>query len=186
MKYVALLRGINVAGQKRVPMADLRQVFEGLKFKDIETYIQSGNVVFSYDQGAKGDHAGEIKAMITAIEKAIQKKFGFEVPVIVRTEKDWPKILKGNPYTAEAKKDPKFLHVLMLEAKPKDPKLDELKTYCQNGEKFTLKGSELYVYYGSGAGKSKLVLSVIEKKLGTSGTARNWLTMQTLAEMLET
>lgn len=178
MKYVALLRGINVAGQKRVPMADLKKVFEGLKFKNIETYIQSGNVVFEYHEWKTGP-------MVMAIEKAIEKKFGFEVDVVVRTEKDWPKILKSNPYTAEAKKDPKFLHVFMLEGKPRDPKLDELATYCQNGEKFTLRSSELYVYYGAGAGKSKLVLSVIEKKLGTSGTARNWLTMQTLAEMLE-
>ncbi|MBN8220181.1 MAG: DUF1697 domain-containing protein, partial [Spirochaetes bacterium] len=123
--------------------------------------------------------------MVAAIEKAIHRKFGFEVEVVVRTQKDWPKILKGNPYTAEAKNDPKFLHVLMLAAQPKTPKLDELETYCQNGEKFTLKGSELYIYYGAGAGKSKLVLGVIEKKLGTSGTARNWLTMQTLAEMLK-
>lgn len=177
MKYVALLRGINVAGQKSIKMADLKKLFEDLKFKNIETYIQSGNVVFSY-------HEWQTGPMVTAIEKAIQKKFGFEVDVVVRTEKDWPKILKGNPYTAEAKKEPKFLHVVALEAKPKAPKLDELETYCQNGEKFTLKGSELYVYYGAGAGKSKLVLGVIEKKLGTSGTARNWLTMQTLAEML--
>lgn len=178
MKYVALLRGINVAGQKRVPMAELKKVFESLKYKDIATYIQSGNVVFSCE-------AGETEPMVAAIEKAIHRKFGFEVQVVVRTQKDWPKILKGNPYTAEAKNDPKFLNVLMLAAQPKTPKLDELETYCQNGEKFTLKGSELYIYYGAGAGKSKLVLGVIEKKLGTSGTARNWLTMQTLAEMLK-
>lgn len=177
MKYVALLRGINVAGQKRVPMAELKKLFESLKFTDVATYIQSGNVVFSY-------HESKANPMVTTIEKAIHKKFKFEVPVVIRTEKDWPKILKGNPYTAEAKKEAKFLHVFMLAATPKSPKLEELKTYCQNGEKFALKGSELYVVYGEGAGKSKLVLSVIEKKLGVAGTARNWLTMQTLAEML--
>ncbi len=177
MKYVALLRGINVAGQKRVPMAELNKLFESLKFKNVETYIQSGNVVFEY-------HEWETKPMISAVEKAIQKKFGFEVPVVIRTEKDWPKILKSNPYAGEAKKIPKFLHVFLLSATPENPKLTELKTYCQAGEKFELKGSEFYAVYPAGAGKSKFVLSVIEKKLGVTGTARNWLTMVTLAEML--
>lgn len=177
MKYIALLRGINVAGQKSIKMAELKELFEDLKFRNVQTYIQSGNVLFEY-------HDWETGPMVTAIEKAIKKKFSFEVDVVVRTEKDWPKILKSNPYGAEAKKEPKFLHVFMLKAKPKAPKLDELETYCQNGEKFTLRGSELYVYYGAGAGKSKLALSIIEKKLRISGTARNWLTMQTLAEML--
>jgi uncharacterized protein (DUF1697 family) len=184
MKYAALLRGINVAGQKRVPMADLKKIFESLKFKNIETYIQSGNVVFEYDRVAKGDHEWETAAIVTAIEQAIQKKFAFKVDVIVRTEKDWPKILKSNPYPAEAKKEPKFLHVYLLAAAPENPQLEELKKYCQAGEKYKLKGSEFYVFYGSGAGKSKLVLNVIEKKLGVGGTARNWLTMLTLSEML--
>ena len=177
MKYVALLRGINVAGQKRIPMADLKQVFESLKFKDVETYIQSGNVVFSY-------HEWETKPMVAAIEKAIQKKFGFEVPVVIRAEKDWLKILKANPYIAEAKKAPKFLHVYLLADTPKEPKLAELKKYCEAGEKFELKGREFYVFYSAGAGKRKFVLSVIEKKLGVTGTARNWLTMLTLSDML--
>jgi uncharacterized protein (DUF1697 family) len=177
MKYLALLRGINVAGQKRVPMADLKKVFESLKFKNVETYIQSGNVVFEY-------HEWETKPMVTAIEKAIHSKFGFEVPVVIRTEKDWPKILKSNPYPAEAKKEPKFLHVYLLADTPKEPKLAELKKYCEAGEKFELKGREFYVVYTAGAGKSKFVLSTIEKKLGVTGTARNWLTMLELNEML--
>src|SRR5687768_16961150 len=100
-KFVALLRGINVTGTNKIPMADLRTHCAGLGWRDVETYIQSGNVVFAAD-GA----AAQLEALL---EKEIQKRFGLSIPVIVRSAAQWPKLAASNPYREAAETEPNRL-----------------------------------------------------------------------------
>lgn len=177
MRYIALLRGINVSGQKKVPMSELTAVFQKLKFETVATYIQSGNVVFT---------APETNAtrLVAQIEAAVLKTFSFEVRVVLRTAAQWQKLIKSNPYLKQDRLEVKTLYAALLRDAVDPKKNIELQPYCQSGETAYLKGEDLYLTYPQGAGKSKLNLSVIERKLGTIATVRNWNTVQALAGLL--
>ncbi|AFM13074.1 DUF1697 domain-containing protein [Turneriella parva] len=178
MRYISLLRGINVSGQKKIKMTDLKAVFEKMKLQDVETYIQSGNVVFSSPER----NAGKLSA---ALEAGIKKAFGFDVSVIIRNAAEWQKILKSNPFLKRAEVPAKFMFVTLLSETATSAPETALRAYCRSGEEFALKGCELYLIYPNGSGKSKLNLNVIERQLNVTGTARNWNTMLALAEMLQ-
>lgn len=177
MKYVALLRGINVAGQKKIKMVELTKLFEGLKFKNVQTYIQSGNVVFEY-------HEWKTEPLVAAIEKAIQKACNFEVSVILRTEKDWPKVIKSNPFLKKKGIDEARLYVAFLRDSITRKNFPELEVYRKNKEELVVAGREIYLHYPAGFGTTKLTNQVFEKKLETVATTRNWNTLNALQEML--
>ena len=103
--YISILRGINVSGQKKILMADLKALYENLQFENVKTYIQSGNVVFKSEKKlADADTAKRI-------EEAIQKKYGFHVPVIIRSHKELEKVIASNSFLSEKNIDLKKLHV---------------------------------------------------------------------------
>jgi uncharacterized protein (DUF1697 family) len=170
--YVALLRGINVGAHNRISMPDLRELVTGTGADDVRTYVQSGNVVFR--SSAKAAAAGE------AIEKAIKKELGLDVAVMVRTDKQLAKVIEGNPFPKQP--DHKRLLVMFLGAKPTAANAKQLAE-AAGPEEFEVVGNEVYMHYPDGYGRSKLGGMWVEKKLAVPGTARNWRSVTTLAEM---
>ncbi len=174
MKHVALLRGINVAGKNVLPMKDLARMFADAGCTDVRTYIQSGNVIFDAPPGAPG-----IADMITA---NIEKRFGFRVPVTLRTSEQLRKIIRGNPFLA-AGTDQKWLHVYFLAGTPNARAIAGLDPGRSAPDAFHVAGREIYLHVPNGMGRSKLTNAYFDAKLSTICTARNWATVLKLAEM---
>lgn len=176
--FVSLFRGINVGGNHKIKMDELKEMHESLGLRDVLPYIQSGNVVFT------SDDADPVR-LRRQIEDGFEKKFGFHAEVIVRTSDELRDIIEKNPFQGQQSKESKWVVVMFLAAHP-DNKAQEdlLKTYVGPEELFII-GKELYIYYPQGIGRSKLSGSFIEKKLKTSGTARNWNTILKLQELIQ-
>jgi uncharacterized protein (DUF1697 family) len=171
--FVAFLRGINVGGNKTIPMARLKALFETLGFESVRTHLNSGNVAFA--SGEK-DRAGLTKE----IEAAIEKEFGFRPATMLRDAAALKKIVAKNPFAEMAKDDPSHLVVMLLSAKPDKDAGKRLAAAYQGPEEIRIVGEEAYVTYPNGIGKSKLTNTLLEKHLGVSGTARNWNTVTKL------
>ena len=167
--FVSLIRGINVGGNKMIRMEDLRAIHESLGFKNVRTFLQSGNVVF---KAAKADPK--------KIEAAIEKKLKMDVSVIVRTADELRDAIARSPFSLEGR-TPGWLLIMFLSAEPKGT-LPPVAA----PEEAHLSGRELYLYYGNGAGRSKLSGALLERKLGVVGTARNWNTVTKLLELADT
>ena len=170
---IALLRGINVGGNRKVPMADLRVVFAAAGCDDVVTYIASGNVVFT--------HPSRSDVALTAdLQKHIKEAFGFDVDVMLRTASQWRSVIKGNPFPDAA---PKTLHVAFLKGKPPAGVLDAMDLPRFAPEELLLNGKEAYLHLPNGLGTSKLAASL--GKLKTPATARNWQTVMKLADLVK-
>src|SRR5438445_8970345 len=165
--YVALLRGINLGSHNKVPMPALRTLIEDLGYESVTTYIQSGNVVL-----ATKESAAKVE---TAIHKAIERAFGFDVAVVVRTAAQLKKVVDGNPFQKKAK-DYGHLHVVFLAAKPKADSVKALTNGDWSDDESAVNGVEVYLHLPNGYGRAKLNNMLVEKKLGVAGTARNWRT----------
>lgn len=176
--YVSLFRGINVGGRQMVRMADLKALHEALGFRNIVTYIQSGNVVFTSDD----TDAARISSQI---EDAFAQKFGFRSSVVVRTAEQLDEIIKNNSFRDQPEKEPKWVLVLFLVAHPASTALEDLRQAYSGPEEFHIIGQEMYIYYAESIGRSKLTNTLLEKKLQTSGTGRNWNTVLKLREMMQ-
>ncbi len=176
MKYIALLRGINIGRHKRIKMADLVNVFESSGSKNVKTYLQSGNVVFEYDF----HDAAEIAE---SIERKIGQKFSFPVNVIIRTRDELETIVKDNPFIK--KQDIKLdkLYVTFLSDIPGPEVILNIGIDKDENEKFEIKGREVYLYCPNGYAKTKLKNNIFEKKLNTVATTRNWKTTNKLLEL---
>ena len=172
MKYAALLRGINVGGKNKLPMKELVAVFVEVGCKDVETYIQSGNVVFNAPAAAA-------KRVQGAVSEAIQKQFGFQVPLIVRSGADLAKIVAENPFLGQGATE-KELHVYFLADKPAAAELD---AHRSPPDEFILRGREVYLRLPNGMGRTKLTNAYFDSKLKTVCTARNWATVLQLTAM---
>jgi uncharacterized protein (DUF1697 family) len=172
--YVALIRGINLGSQKRVAMADLRAVFEGLGAKDVATYVQSGNLVFKSADGAQ--------KLTRAIERRIRRDLGLGVTVLVLTRPQLTKVLRGNPF-AKAKIEPAKLHVTFLAEKPTRARVSKLDPKRGKPDELRLVGRQIYLHCPNGYGKTKLTNAYFEKQLGVAATTRNWKTVTKLAEL---
>ncbi|MDG1476031.1 MAG: DUF1697 domain-containing protein [Vicingaceae bacterium] len=169
--YISLLRGINVSGQKKILMADLKSLYEDLGFKDIKTYIQSGNVVFNFKKTNKENLA-------KLIFDKIKTHYGFEVPNLILTTKEVEEALINNPYPNIEKPYFTFLSEI-----PQQENINELNKHQFENEFYELKGKVIYSHYPNGAGRSKMTLNFFEKKLKVRGTARNLNTTKKLIEL---
>ena len=178
--YIALLRGINVSGQKPVPMADLQKLFESLGFKGAKTLIQTGNVVFRSDK-AKPD----ADALVGLIEKAIAKKFGFEVTVILRTLEEFRSVLEGNPWGKKKLADGERVYISFLDKAPAKEDIQALAAVPSGEDEHVVRKTEVYLLIRSGYGKSKLSNTVVEKKLKVRSTTRNLETSEKLIALAE-
>jgi uncharacterized protein (DUF1697 family) len=166
---IALLRGINVGGNKMVAMSDLRALAARLGLRDARTLLQSGNLIFRSDkQPAK-------------LEALLEKELD-GVTVFVRNAAEWAQIVARNPFPAEAKNDPGHLLVMLLK-EAKD--VTSLQAAIVGREVLRADGRQLYIVYPDGQGTSKLTNALIERKLGTRGTARNWNTVMKLAALTQ-
>jgi len=177
MKYISILRGINVSGQKKIKMLDLKLLYESLGFKRVVTYIQSGNVIF--ETSAK--NKSSIK---TLIEDAIEKKYKFHVPVEIRTNKEIRSIIKNSPFgDIDLTEDGTKVLVTFLDVKPAKERVSTVLSYVVSPEKLVVNGTEVYLYCPNGYGKSKLSNIFLESKLGVQATTRNWKSVHKLYEL---
>jgi uncharacterized protein (DUF1697 family) len=178
VKYAALLRGINVGGNKKVPMAELRAMTAKLGFDDPQTLLQSGNLVFS----AKSQPMAKLEALL---EAATKKHIGVECSYLLRSADEWEQIVAANPFNAEAKADPSHLAVTFCREAPTAAALKALRSEVRGKEDFEAVGRELYAWYPDGMGTSKLAVALSKNKLGTICTARNWNTVMKIGALLE-
>jgi uncharacterized protein (DUF1697 family) len=175
-RMVALLRAVNVGGRK-VAMAELRALCAGLGWTDVASYIQSGNVVFTA--------AGGAAAAETALETAIAKAFGLDVPVIVRTAAQWAALPAGNPFAKAARDEPNRLMLLLSKAPPAPGAEAAIQARARHGEQVRRAGDALWIHFPAGQADSKLTPAAIDRAIGAPATGRNYRTMSKLKEMLE-
>ena len=181
-RYVALLRAINVGGKNKVAMADLSAMFVDLGFGNVETLLQSGNVLFSASRANAGARFEQ------QLEKASTKQLKLTVDYMIRSAEEWAAIVAANPFPEEAAKDPGHLLLVCLKSEPKPAAVEALRAAVKEKkgrESVRAIGPQLYVCYPDGIGRSKLTTGLIERTLGTSGTGRNWKTVVKLAGLLE-
>lgn len=171
--YIALLRGINVSGQKIIKMEALKKAFESLDYKRVTTYIQSGNVVF-------GSAAANTSLLRTQIQNTLLKTFGFEVPVSVRTLKEIEEIIKRNPFKKVKTHEGEKLYISFLSGKPTKAAEEDLADVKNDVDEIRLLGYEVYILCRKGYGNTLFSNTFIEKKLAVSATTRNWDTVQKL------
>ncbi len=177
--FIALLRGINVSGQKLIRMEVLRKVLEELAFSNIQTYIQSGNVVFQSD-------GKDVLKLEREISESILKHFGFEVTVIVVTLKELGFVVANNPFATAMMPDATQPYVAFLSEVPAANNMELLASIDFGADQFIPVDRYLYLRYEHGAGSTKLTNAVIENKLKVRATSRNWKTVNKLIEMAKT
>ncbi|MCI0637804.1 MAG: DUF1697 domain-containing protein [Gemmataceae bacterium] len=175
--YVALLRGINVGGHKMVAMSDLRDLCEALGFSEVKSLLQSGNLIFESDR--RGGAALE-----RLLEAETAKRLDVSVDYVVRSAAEWQTVLARNPFPDEAEHDPGHLLVMFLKAAPLATQVKALEAAIQGPEIVRSEGKQLYAVYPEGIGRSKLTNALIEKKLDTRGTGRNWNTVLKVANLI--
>lgn len=175
--YISLLRGINVSGQKKIQMSGLKALYEELEFKGVITYIQSGNVIFSTNKNASPQY------LAAKIEEKINEKYGFLVPIIIRTPAEMKRILSSNPFFGKKGIDAERLYVTFFLTSPKQADRKNVEKLDYAPDKYIVLDREVYLYCPQGYGKSKISNSFFENKLKIVATTRNWKTVKTLAEL---
>ena len=173
--YIAILRGINVGGRRKILMANLRKLFQGSGFDDIQTYIQSGNVLFT----AVEEDAYKLSL---SIEDQIRSKYGFEVPVIIRTVNEIEQAVSNNPFL---KKDIEIerLYLTFLKETPTAEKLTAIKSFDYTPDTFEIIGKDVFGFCAGKYSETKYSNQFFEKQLSVQATTRNWKTVLKLLEM---
>lgn len=175
-RLVALLRGINVGGTRKLPMARLREMCADLGWADVETYIQSGNVLFS--------SAAKAPELERELEGAIGAAFGFDIAVIVRNLAQWRAYEAGNPFPDEARDEPNRLMLHLSKAPPAPGAEQEIAARAAAGEQVRQADDALWIHYPAGAGTSKIGPALLDRAAGSPVTARNWRTVARIGDML--
>jgi uncharacterized protein (DUF1697 family) len=173
---IALLRAINVGGQRSVAMADLRALLTELGFEDSRTLLQTGNLVFKSEALA----GAALEAML---EAEAEKRLGLRTDFFVRSAEEWASIIASNPFGDAAESDPGHLLVMALKDAPDAEAVAALRAAIVGREIVEAAGKQLYIVYPDGIGRSRLTTALIERKLGTRGTGRNWNTVLKLAAL---
>ncbi len=173
--YIALLRGINVSGHRLIKMADLRALCERLGLHRVQTYIQSGNILFESEE--------EAGVLGSRLEEGIRETFGFEVPVVLRTAAELGRVIQDCPFPAEGLVEGEYVHVSLLAEAPSQEGIDRLRAVSVAPDEFRLVGREIYILFRQSSHKSKLSNALIEQKLRVPATLRNWQTMSKLLEL---
>jgi uncharacterized protein (DUF1697 family) len=176
--YISMLRGINVGGHKRVKMDQLRQSFEALGFEQVQTYIQSGNVVFKAGKTSTS-------ALSKRIEESILSDFGFPVSVISRTSDEMRDTIENNPFLKQRGIDPERLHVMFLSESPAPAALKKLADLIAVPDLCRGLGREIHFYLPNGVSKSVLMKTPVDRILAVSTTTRNWRTVNSLHQLCQ-
>lgn len=173
-RWVGLLRGINVGGKRKVPMAELREAAESVGLSNVSTYIQSGNLIFE-----SGRSATEISADLRSV---IRARFEIDVPVVLRTSDAFGAIGRSHPFESD-ETDQRFLMVGFLDREPTQQTVAILDAANLAPDRHVVSGSEIFIDYPEGSARSKLTADLIDRKLEVICTMRNWRTVQKLAEL---
>jgi len=177
MKYISILRGINVSGRKKIKMAELKELYESLGFINVITYIQSGNVIFESDE----ENSEKIKSKI---EEAIIRTYDFHVPIIIRTIKDFSELIRCNPFSpVDLEKDGSRILVTFLTDSISGDHRELLMKFKSASESFEIMEKHICLHCPDGYGKTKLSNAFLEKKLNVTATTRNWKTVLKLYEL---
>ena len=168
-KYIVLLRGINVSGKNKLPMAELRELLNDLGFQNVQTYIQSGNIILEADEGKS--------VICNKIKESIQTKFGYDVPVIARTISEWKKAIVNYPFSTD---NPKIVAFVFLNKKVYETKIDVKGI---NNDEYLIDNDMVYIHCTTGFGKTKLSNNLFERKLNVTATTRNYNTTLKLLEL---
>jgi len=176
-KKIAILRGINVGGRRKILMADLRSLFEKLGFQEAQTYIQSGNVLFHTDSSTSNIE------IATKLEQAITKQYDFDVPVIVIDANQLKKLANKNPFYKNEKIDITHLHLTFLKEPPSKENRLKTEKYNYEPDQFVVNNQGVFVYCEDKYHQSKLTNTFFEKKLKVAATTRNWKTVMKLMEL---
>lgn len=174
--HIALLRAINLGAHNAVPTADLRDLLTRLGFGDVRSLLQTGNLVFQSD----GSAGAQLERLLEAEAK---KRLRLETDFFVRSGQEWRAVIKRNPFPREAVRDPAHLLVMFLKDAPDAKTVKALQAAITGSEVVRAVGKQLYAVYPDGIGRSRLTNAVIEKKLGTRGTGRNWNTILKLGAL---
>jgi uncharacterized protein (DUF1697 family) len=174
MRQVAMLRGINLGPNRRIPMADLRQLLADADFDDVTTYVQSGNIALTATI-----KPAQLESELAAL---IEERFGFAVPVVVRSRRQLSAVVKRDPIPGAADK-PKLYQVTFLAAKPSAAAVTRLRELARECERLEVGGREIYTFHPDGVAGSKLSVAIVGKDLGAGATSRNWTTVNRLLEM---
>jgi uncharacterized protein (DUF1697 family) len=169
-RFIGLLRAVNIGPHNQVSMAALRNLLIKLRFDDPRTLLQSGNVVFGADKREPTD----LERVLAA---EVKKRLGVATDFFVRRAAEWAEIVGANPYIKEAEVDPSHLILMALKDKPTDHACQELQSAIKGSEQVTISERHAYIVYPDGIGRSKLTTAIIERKLGTRATGRNWNTV---------
>lgn len=172
MVYIAILRGINVGGHRKLPMAALRALLTNLGYENVQTYIQSGNVIFISEEQDQ-------KKIATSITKTIKETYDYDVPVLVKTIAQWKKAIQNNPFTID---DITKYSITFLSETPPNVEID----INSKDDRFVIIDTEIYLHCPNGFGRSKLDNSLFERKLNVQATNRNLKTVQKLLVLAET
>ncbi len=176
--YISILRGINVSGQKMIKMDNLRKLYEGLNFKNVRTYIQSGNVIFDFKKSSA-------KVLENLIQKKISGKFGFQVPVMVKNRDEIINVLENNPFVSKRKEDITKLHVTFLSDEPDEVSINKIEKEKFKPDEFIVSSSTVYLFCPNGYGRTKLTNNFFENKFHVVATTRNWKTVNELNRLAE-
>lgn len=176
--YISILRGINVGGHRLIKMADLKKLLTNLGFKQVQTYIQSGNIVFQSDETNE-------KTLEELIGSAIKKQYNFDVPTMVKGILELKEIVHQNPFLKDELKELPHLHVTFLDTIPDQEKFDSLANGDYKADEFLLVGKNIYVYCPNGYGTTKLTNTFFENKLKVAATTRNWKTTNELVTIAD-
>jgi uncharacterized protein (DUF1697 family) len=177
--YISFLRGINMTGHNSVKMTDLAALYVSLRLNECETYIQSGNVIFR----SAGDLS--LPALSLKIERAIQERFNYIIPVMIRRIRELTDLFSSNPFLEEKNFDPSKMAVIFLHDEPSDDQIRKVSDIDYPPDKFKIIGREIFIFCPNGFGRTKLYTNFFEKKMGVIGTARNWKTITTILGIAE-
>jgi len=176
MKYIILLRGINVSGKNKIKMADLRATLEVMNFANIQTYIQSGNIILETEEMPNTELSERIK-------NQIKTTFDYDVPTLALRLGEWCEIFENNPFLQKRNEDITKLHVTLLAELPDSELVKTIKDFQHKADEFQIVGKNIYLFCPEGYGRTKLTNNFFERKLKVAATTRNWKTMTKLMEL---
>jgi uncharacterized protein (DUF1697 family) len=176
-QYIAIIRGINVGGHNRVNMKLLREILEKKKFKQVQTYIQSGNIVFASAETSAEKLESELSDLLL-------KGFNVKVPVIVRDSSEWARTVSRNPFLNETEDHTKLL-VTFLNKKPAADDVKAVNKMKFAHDEFAFVGKDIYIFCKEGYGKTDIPNMFFEKQLKVTGTTRNWRSVLAISELVK-
>ncbi len=175
---ISMLRGVNLGPHNRLKMEELRALYESLKLREAQSYVQSGNVIFRSEEK-------DLVALGRRIERAIERKFGFRPPVILRTTAELREAIAKNPFAKRRDIEPSKLLVTFLDRDPGTEIREQVLKIDTAQEELRMDGREVYIYFPNGMARPKMKWAAIERVLKTQWTGRNWNSVRKMLEMAE-